>query len=72
MSLGDNPIKLNKLIKMQNFNKIAQKIGCKARIKGKKNVSFYECIGESKGFEIIVKIDMKRFSILINKYPELH
>lgn len=57
---------------MKNFNQKAQLLGCKARIKGKKNISFYECIGQSKGYEIIIKIDMKRFSILINKYPELH
>lgn len=57
---------------MQNFNKIAAEIGCKARIEGKKKIKFYECIGVTNGNELIVKIDMKRFSILIEKYPQLH
>lgn len=57
---------------MQDFNKIAAQIGCKARIEGKKKMKFYECIGVTNGHELIVKIDMKRFSILIQKFPQLH
>jgi hypothetical protein len=58
---------------MQNFNKIAAEIGCRARIKGnKKNIQFYEVIGINRGYETIVKIDMKKFSVLIQNFPQLH
>lgn len=57
---------------MENFNKLAEKLGCKARVKGRKNIEFYECIGiDSKGYEIIVKVRSDRFAVLVNKYPQL-
>lgn len=66
----------------EKFNRLAESIGCKARVKyskrnsaryGRKtSVTFYEVIGiTSDGYEKIVKIDAHRFSVLTAKYDAL-
>ena len=63
----------NSTIAIKNeFNTTAAKLGCKARIGGNKaKIEFQEYIGDSKGFELVVKIDANRFGQLIAKYPQL-
>jgi hypothetical protein len=56
-----------------DFNRTAERLGSRARISGNaKKIILQECIGvDSKGYEIVVKINDVRFSALTNSYPEL-
>lgn len=56
------------------FNRLAEKIGCRARIEGtKKNIKFYEFCGRytSDNCEIIYPISSQKFSQLIENFNEL-
>jgi len=58
-----------------DFNRLAAKLGCKARLAGnKRRIKLQMFTGEitKDGYEIVVGIDSTKFAQLINKYPELH
>lgn len=55
------------------FNRLSEKLGCIARISGKKKPIFQKLIGyTSDGYELVIKITVDQFSKLISNYPELH
>lgn len=57
-----------------DFNSLAEKLGCKARIGGDaRKIKFFMWTGmvTHDGYEVIVGIDANKFSKLIAKYPEL-
>lgn len=56
------------------FNRKAEKLGCRARIGGNgKSPVFYEFRNgiDSQGYEIWYKCDAQKFGQLIAKYPDL-
>lgn len=55
------------------FNDKASELGCRARIGGNgKQLKFFEFRGTyTKGFEVWFGIDVQRFVILTDKYPQL-
>jgi hypothetical protein len=72
MEIGN--AKTTKAIK-NDFNRLAEKLGCKARLAGNaRNPKFQMWTGSisSDGYEIVVGIDSQTFAKLINNYPELH
>lgn len=57
----------------KEFNTLAAKLGSRARIGGNaKTIEFQMYIGESNGFEQVIKIDSNKFAQLIANYPQLH
>lgn len=67
---------MNNTIAIRNeFNTLAQSLGCKARIGGnKRKIEFQMFTGTttSDGFELVVKIDQTKFGYLIANFPQLH
>ncbi len=55
-----------------SFNRIAEELGCVARLAGNNRKPEYQrVIGYSNGFEMVVKISASEFCMLVSKYPLL-
>jgi hypothetical protein len=69
-----NPVTSATKMKIQNdFNNLADSLGCKARIGGTaRNPKLFEFRGSyTQGFEVWFPIDAYRFAQITNKYPQL-
>jgi predicted ribosome quality control (RQC) complex YloA/Tae2 family protein len=58
-----------------DFNRLAEELGCAARLSGNaKKPKFEMFTGQitSDGFEVVIGIDANKFGQLISKYPQLH